>query len=1382
MADREININAKIANLQKIKEELSKVQVNLTIKNSPEIDQLLKAAQNGLSIDIRFKVGPELKQLLDLQRKGLNLRYNMSGTGGSGARPSGTGNFFSSGQTFYGGANGAFMNQDQFRGQNQLRQRASDYQKNLQTSLNRIDQGNSELANQERQLEAQRTSLERQRQAEVRRQLNALNRVKSRQRQANSFVEENSLSALLGNDVVGQAADKFNLRRSSISARPNFFNPGRLKNPDNLQNILFTTLLGGVGQGIGAAAGVATLGPAGALLGANAAKALEDTFNDIAKAMTSAVRAGAEYERAVTGITGIFAATSELVGPGGKTLSIRDQLGIQNQRAEGIQKASQRALVPLGITGATSSALTQSLSAGLAQRGLAPDEKSTEILLRRFGAAIQTLQPELASDPNLIRRGFEDIIGGGPQASRTELGSAIRGLAPGLFSKNIKSVDDIVKATASLEELVVAIQNNDKATIEWRRALGSLELAQQELGKGILEGVAPGLKAFADELQKPEVSDGLRDLGKLIGELGSNLIRNAIPPLKGFIEKIQEFRQKLGLGGDGKTGDEGLEKLNEKRSLKGLAPLIRDEASGQLREVNTQQAIQSILQTYNNRFGIADPTQTANDSINGSTENKLGGLQRLRSILRKRLKSGEFASEIGLNSQEIALRRQAQQEKNELFDSGEFGQQRRALDEKGGLRDQIKLAEDTVSKRKALLRIEEAKSDKTEESVAQARLAVQKAEEEAIKLRNEVASKEKELAERRLAIFQKQLAAIDQTTFAGKDQALKLSKDFNFNQGLDIDRRIAAQDAIINSKTATAPEILAAKDRRSELLIEQQANQSAKAQDTRQGARNELNKLAFGIQQPLRREAQADAATKSQLELKQLEISTKELTLEQNKLSRATKDASKALDDYTKSTRLRELGREGEELAAAEAIVAAGGTVPAGVSESLVRGSASFDPEARALFEQELAREKFNKLSGDNTYDRLNREGAFGSDIKALQDDKTRLGFDQERLNLKPEELALQKRSILRDQKTQLIDNARAAQEALEQDPGNPELQREYADAYQKLQGLKKSEAASKATSPALGIPYGAPSTVPLGTVLPVRTPNLSGKGDVTEFLHPDFNKLEQMGINLYNQDGSLKSLNRLQYDATADIDEKRTSINEAIKKRLKLKSYYEAYGDDSGKLYDTDYSYPNVQFDGNKGRRDFVGGKELKEPDLSGLPLHMRLLYSGQSYDKIQELYKSGATAAERDQLKQIDAERSQRLKDLGLETPPYAQFDRKNIENTIEGLKRQYPLPEKYKLKVDSGEYQDLIASNDIGSALLGGIGGSGAYARAKFSSEKGNQAAVDILQGLGKDAAGRLKEDKEKGDRGNSIFDDLTALKPLNRQETTQAFLDALNSAFV
>lgn len=1186
MADRDININAKIANLQKIKEELSNLKVDVKF-NSSSIDELIKAAKSGLTINVKLNVSPELKQLMDLQKNGININV------GGGAKP------LTGGNTRLVSESESLFN----LGKTNLRP------DKIRQHLDRLDAEESRLLQaRERQLRNFRSRLEK----------------------ANSFVEEDPLSALLGNDVLGAASSKFNVPRGNITGRPSFFNANRLKNKDNIQNILFTTLLGGPAQGLGAAAGVATLGAPGALLGANVAAALENTFKDIAEAMTKAVKAGAEYERAVTGITGIFQATSDITDNNGNPLPIREQLAIQRQRAEGIQGASQRALLPLGITGDAASALTKSFSAGLAQRGLAPDEKSTETILRRFGAAIQTLQPELAGDANALQRTVEDIIGGSPQAQRTELGSAIKGLAPDLFKGGIRSTEDIIRATSSLEDLVTALKNNDTATVQYTIALGTLRQAQQELGKGILEGIAPAMKALAEELSKSDVQSELKELGKAIGEAGASIVKILIPAIKDLVTAAKggfqggknlvdaatkaatgdfsgakdDYLKNFQIDSSGANSDGLARALLQARGFNvgsGPSGALTEEEENKLspKDFKVRASVKSIISRAVNTFGLKNPRESQDEDLRGSAEFKLLGLQGLRSDLAGRAQGRNFADvineRIGLNSQEIGLRRQAQEERNALFDQGDFGQQRRALDEKGGLRDQIKLAEDNVSKRKKLLDSELSNVVKNEEAIAQARIGVQKAEEAAVKLRNEVADKEKELADRRLAIFQKQLAAIDQTTFAGKDQALNLSKTFNLNQGLDIGRRIQAQDAIINSKTASSAEIQAAKDRRSELEIQQQSNQSAKAQDLRQGARNDLSKLAFGIQQPLRREAQADALAKSNLELKQLEFSTKELALEQNKLARSTAEANKALQDFSNDAKLRELGRQGEEIAAAEAIVAAGGTIPSGVSESLVRGAAGFDPEARAAFELQIAQERFGQVTRQNDYERTTVEGNFGTGAQSLKDVVTGNALSQERLNLKPEELALQRKSLLRDQKTQLIENAQAAQTALEQDPDNPALQAEYQQAYQKLQGLKKTEAKAGAPKPS-----GA--------------------------------------------------------------------------------------------------SAPSIP--GRKGTFS-----------INGAPV----------------------------------------------------------VPGAIPG-----------GINISSGLAPDLIASNDVGSAILGATSGS-AYAKAKSSSEKGNQAATDILRGLGEKTE-RAREDKEKGDRGSSVFDDLTALKPLNRQETTQAFLDALTSAFV
>lgn len=544
--------------------------------------------------------------------------------------------------------------------------------------------------------------------AEAQRKLDAA--YARRLEKAQDFVTNSPLKAFLGvftgDSVHEEAAKKYNVKRRDITSRPSYFDPKRIFKDGNFQDILYTGLLGGPAQGIGAALGAATFDKGGSLIGANIAAATVAVFQKISDAMTSAVKAGAEYERAVTGITGIFQATTDVVDADGNPVGIRRALAFQGKRAEGIQRASQRALLPLGITGATASALTQSLAAGLAQRGIAPDEKSTETLLRRFGAAIQTLQPELASDPNLIRRGFEDIIGGGPQASRTELGSALRGIAPGLFTGGKKSIEDILRATEALDALVDAIRNSDKASIEYQKTLGNLQLAQQELGKGILEGLAPGLKAFNEELQKNSASSSFKDLGKAIGESATAIVKGLIPALtnlngtvailakiatgdfEGLGDLVGKYLTRNRL--DNASGDEGIVRLNQKfrdqgkptvrrgldgrlvvenvpsasdiddinqtlldadnkkRFEKGLP--IREykngrlvESSAEKQQLFAQENINTILNKAKSSFVIENPRTFAEDQLKDSPAVKLAGIELLREKLRSRSRGRNVA-------------------------------------------------------------------------------------------------------------------------------------------------------------------------------------------------------------------------------------------------------------------------------------------------------------------------------------------------------------------------------------------------------------------------------------------------------------------------------------------------------------------------------------------------------------------------------------------------------------------------------------------------------------------------------------------------------------------------------------------------------------------
>lgn len=1271
-SNKEINITAKIANIQKIRDELSKVKVNIKVE-SKELDSIMKMAQKGLKIPVTFdvKIPSELKQILELQKKGITIKGNSSIAGAS---PSTRTKSALESQMDFNAQEVARYNTIAARAAKERRARTDRELKRLFSEQSGLDSSFSPLVNGVRpgSFSNINPSIVLKRQKEQERILRAQQRMADNLEKANEYVRNNPLDALLGTDTKTVAAKKFGVSRNSITSRANFFDPKRIFQGENFKEILYTSLLGGSGQGIGAALGAATFDKGGTLIGANVAAATIAVFSRIADAMKKTVEAGASYERTVTGITGIFQATSQVVDKEGNPVGIRDALKFQRGRAENIQAASQRALLPLGITGDAASALTKSFTAGLAQRGIAPDEKTSEIVIRRLGAAINTLQPELANDANALQRTVEDIIGGSPQATRTELGSAIKGLAPGLFTGGAKTNEDIVKATDSLEQLVIAIKNNDTASVQWQRALGSLQLAQQEIGKGILEGVAPAIKSLADELTKPELVAGLSELGKAIGQAAGDIINVLVPAIKGLSKAATSGLQtgaglskaafqggkvvtsfaagnyegvSEGAGGllgeisklltrrqiniTGASTNPVLDQLNSPVSSgqaselgNAFAGLVnaRRKASGipalgQGNQLKAIPSINSLFSSAKTNFDIEDPSQDT--SVRGLAENRLRGLNKLRSDLAERKGRDPrdvLTNAISLNSQEIGIRRQRQSEQNELFDDSEAGQLSRALSEKGGLRDILKLAEDNVAKRKQLLTVVSTSTDgqiKDEEAVAKARLGIKQAEEEVIKIRKEVLNKEREVAEKRLNLIRRSAAAEDSGTQAGRFRALDKEAKANATEKDLIAGRIADAQRILNDPLASAQEKANARASLTEENINKLGNESREADRRRRQQREQFNKDTSGLRNNLRVGTFQDSQRSADLGLKQLDISTKELTLEQEKLALATKNANKALDDFSKTAALRELGRQGEEIAAAEAIVAAGGTLPSGVDPSLVRGQEGFDPEARALFEERVARERFGAVSRQNQYERLNDEGAFGDTAKGLRRNIRELALDKERQDLKPQEFDIQRRSILRSKASNALSEEQAALEEYQNDPTNPELKANYFKAVE----ARKAVEAEQTSLPALGAPQGPPTTVKVG-----KKGTFSINGETV--------------VPSYTSGGS-------------------------------------------------------------------INGVEI--PKTGQAPGTM-------------------------------------------------------NISSLMEN---------------------QVIASNDIGNSILSGISGS-AYGKARESTAGAKAIGESILNGLGRPSE-RLREEREKGDRGPSVFDDLTALKPTTPDQFRDAMIQALNSQF-
>lgn len=1628
MADKQINIQANITNIEKIRKELANLKVNVSFK-SDALDKLLKASQKGLEIKVDLKLGKEFKELLELQRKGITIKFQGSGIGAGtsrGARSSKEvfGPFLPEGLAstqrsvaearakeiqrleevafrervnalrndriqrekerkldreqndrklqqyfaaqkdprFVNGKNGVRTNsfssidpdEQLFRERvNQQRRRNQQNEKDIaeenarrraqtdrelkayfaqqqqkakankeaeafQDKFNKALQGNFTQANSPffggfgGPAPAPFSSINPGQQIRVNR-LAALQKkldekMAAQIEKANKYVESRPLEAFLGIDTKTEASKKFGVGRGAITSNAKFFDANRLRDPENFKNILFTTLLGGKAQGLGAALGTATFDRPGALIGANIAQALVSVFQDISGAMSRATQAGAEYERAITGITGILQATSEVVDQNGQPVSLKQQLSFQGKKAEAIQQASQRALLPLGITGATASALTQSLAAGLAQRGITPDEKSTEILLRRFGASIQTLQPELASNPNLIRRGFEDIIGGGPQASRTELGSALRGIAPALFTPGKKSLEDIIRATDSLEALVEAIKNSDKATIEYQKALGSLQLVQQELGKGILEGLAPGLKSFNEELKKNSTIQSFNDLGKAIGESATSITKLLVPALTGLngsvaiLAKIAtgDFGGLAELGGkyftrnrlDNAPGDEGLAKLNAAKREQGL-PEVRRNLNGDLvaaeeisasdrnkvneslldtlnkklfekglpikeyrggRLVNAssekqilfaRQNINALFSTAKNNYGIENPKNFAEDLTKDSPELKILGIERLRKDLKARASGRNPADvdleKIGLNVQQIEAIKARQQEREGLFDSSDQGQLFKAQSDKKAIADQLRIAEANLRIRQRILAREsspdiEAGGGKIlngrkvdEEAVAKARVASVKAEEEVLKLRQQGAEKEKEIAQKRLSILQKTADVQDTVTFAGRRAALKARDALNAQERQDLDSQINEAQKILRNPKASETEKQAAQARIEEAKLNKIGNLSKTAQNERDKQQLGLAEVSFALGGPLRRESVADAQKKLGFDQKDLALQAKEVPVELERLAKATRDATKALDDFASDKELRRLGREGEAIAAAEAVVAQGGDVPGNVDASLVRGSSTFDPAARARFERDLAERRFRQTERSN-----NRANEEERDTETqLSGAKTSAQIAEERGKLQPEQIKLQQRALKRQGIQDAIDAASASLAALQQDPNNPELQKEYADAKARLNKLQQET--NTETLPGLGVPFGPPTTTDFRKLPDGRPEFINPDGSPADFSYNggrikgekpgDKERFLRRFPNIYKGIGGNSPLNgdTTYGGATSDYFEGNQDYYNELDKYTKVPGMEDfAEGLPSRKPHSTGFSGPG----GLKGLIPQTAYK-LSPQEIASLPEDERLAYlnggtlSPETFKMLrgknsdfarfskgpQFDYAGGGGYADADNIPQnikdaaklfgfdptkTTMEFPERI-DRGIPSGQAAKGTGINflkdlfIEQEKGAQGQLLPKGDVEGQLLNSNPFGDaqLIASSqgdrlNYASALFGGIGGSAKFAPVKDSSAKGVQAGADIIRGLIKD-----RSDTEGRDvnGGASIFDKLEAAlpKPLSREDMTSAFAQALNQQF-
>lgn len=327
-------------------------------------------------------------------------------------------------------------------------------------------------------------------------------------------------------DILGQGPKAFDLRRAG--------------SPEVAQQLLFAGLFGGAGSfGLGLL-GAGLGGPTGAFAGSVIGQAVDEAARKFFETMLGGIEhitdSALEFSRSVSGVAAILQATT-VADP---SLTTIEQVGVNVQKARAIQLASQQALATFGIGGESQAALTQALFAGAAQKGVILNQEQSTTILTRLGGAIQALRPDIANNPTLIRRDFEDILSGSPVGKRTQAGIALRNFAPELFG-GFNTGEELLRATAKLEQFVTAVQNSGQGALQLVRIMGELNSVFTVFSDAVLQSAEPALKALADTLADPLILDASRELGKALGEIGGEFIKLGGGVAKGAVEGVKQF-------------------------------------------------------------------------------------------------------------------------------------------------------------------------------------------------------------------------------------------------------------------------------------------------------------------------------------------------------------------------------------------------------------------------------------------------------------------------------------------------------------------------------------------------------------------------------------------------------------------------------------------------------------------------------------------------------------------------------------------------------------------------------------------------------------------------------------------------------------------------
>lgn len=306
----------------------------------------------------------------------------------------------------------------------------------------------------------------------------------------------------------------------SPTLKPHAFDVRRILQDPHTALSTLLAFRGGVGSGLGGFIGGALGGPGGAVLGSGIGSIADTAIHMFKEGADKIAESGRIFQKSVLGLTAIGQQNTEFLGPNGQPLGIKQQLASQQLRAKSIQLAARARLLPLGIAGQSEATFVQGIASALSQRGFAANPETISKIAEILGGVVQTQRPGLLENSTILLRDLQDVIGGGPNATRVLLSQLIgRNASRGV--QKATSAEGVLSAlqSAGLGGQVQAAKEANNIEVSFRKISGALDQLATSAGSKYLDTISGSIKEFADTVTSEKGAGGI---GKALNGIAEN--------------------------------------------------------------------------------------------------------------------------------------------------------------------------------------------------------------------------------------------------------------------------------------------------------------------------------------------------------------------------------------------------------------------------------------------------------------------------------------------------------------------------------------------------------------------------------------------------------------------------------------------------------------------------------------------------------------------------------------------------------------------------------------------------------------------------------------------------------------------------------------------